>query len=78
MVAFARSCPLMLDAPAAADRMAGPVGQRKYAEGAVKLNNHSGHYYKETPEWGASTSVGINAVMELQIPVHMRPLELIQ
>jgi hypothetical protein len=53
------------------------TGQRPFAGGAVKPNAHSGHYYKDLPEWrsgGAVTGVGRSAFEELGIPAALREL----
>jgi hypothetical protein len=57
------------------------MAQRPYAGGAIRLNAHSGHYYKDIPEWrsgGAVTGVGRSAFEALGIPGALRELGLVR
>jgi hypothetical protein len=52
------------------------MGQSSF--GALKLNNHSGHYWKDTPAWRAVTGAGRGAFEALGFPVLARDLGLVR
>jgi hypothetical protein len=57
------------------------MAQRPYPGGAIRLNAHSGHYYKDLPAWrsgGAVNGVGRSAFEDLGIPAALRELGLVR